>query len=463
MLIEAALTSGLGTRTCPIACTPTPPTLPERSGGPNGNNARINEEHHPDQQRYCTLPLLDPPRNPPGTPIFLPPMDIPIELSGNFMELRSDHFHSGLDMKTQGREGFPVKAAGRRLGQPDKISPWGYGKAVYVDHPNGYTTVYGHLSSLAGAVAEAALDGQYKARNFDVDLTFERGRLPVTAGQVMAYSGNTGGSSAPHLHFEVRRTSDQHALDPEAYGMEVPDNVPPVIIGRPHRPAGHRRPATSPYPTGAEGFPVVAKNDTTYTLKDGLNPAAFGTVGLSVNTIDRYSNSSNQCGIRLLRGERGRHAGLQRPPGRGRLRPAALCRCLHGLRAVQGQRHELQPLLQAAEQQAGALRERGRPRPHHRGARQGPCGAGEGHRRQRQPQHLHLRAAWGHGRRGQGLAGGTPSGELFRYDKENVLTREDLRFTLPPNALYADERLTYIHSAPAPSAPWPRYTTCTTR
>lgn len=226
-------------------------------------------------------------------------MDIPITVAGNFMELRTNHFHSGLDMKTNGVIGQPVKAVADGWVSRIKISPWGYGKAVYVDHPSGYTTVYGHLDRLNGAIAKATMDAQYAARDFSIDRYYTKGELPVKAGEVIAFSGNTGGSTAPHLHFEVRRTSDQHALDPEAYGMDVSDRVPPTISGI-RIEALDSTSRTSPYASGARGIAVYALNDSTFHLKPGSNPAAFGRIGISVNAIDRYSGSSNTCGIRSL-------------------------------------------------------------------------------------------------------------------------------------------------------------------
>jgi hypothetical protein len=235
----------------------------------------------------------------PPHPMFRPPLDIPIEVAGNFMELRTNHFHSGLDMKTEGRIGLAVKAAADGWVSRIKISPWGYGKAVYVDHPSGYTTVYGHLSRLNGPAAAACLDAQYKARDFSIDRYYAKGELPVAEGETIAFSGNTGGSTAPHLHFEVRRTSDQHALDPQAYGMHPVDDVPPKISGIRIEPLDSSS-RVSPYMPGAVGLPVIAVNDSTYMLKPGTNIAASGIVGVSVNVTDHYSNSSNTCGIRYL-------------------------------------------------------------------------------------------------------------------------------------------------------------------
>lgn len=227
-------------------------------------------------------------------------MDLPIEVAGNFMELRSNHFHSGLDMKTNGHIGQPVMAVADGWVSRIKVSPWGYGKAVYVDHPSGYTTVYGHLDRLNGLIAKKLLDLQYANRSFSVDQYYKRGELPVAQGEVIAFSGNTGGSTAPHLHFEVRRTSDQHALDPQAYGMHAPDKVYPSISGV----RIHLLDSTSkaePYPAGNLGFATVQLNDSTYGLKPGMEVSAYGQVGLAFNVIDRYSNSNNTCGIRAMK------------------------------------------------------------------------------------------------------------------------------------------------------------------
>ena len=232
-------------------------------------------------------------------PQFQQPMEIPLSLSGNFMELRSDHFHSGLDMRTESREGIPVRAAGSGWVSRIKVSPWGYGHALYIDHPNGYTTVYGHLRNYTGAIAKAVRRAQYKAKSFEVDLTFGPSELPVEQGDIVAHSGNSGGSSGPHLHFEVRRTSDQHALDPEQYGMEVGDSIAPVFLGLRIDPLDTLA-RVQPYPGKARGHVLTGRNGA-YTVKGEVTPKAWGTVGLSVNVIDRYNNSSSTCGIRSLK------------------------------------------------------------------------------------------------------------------------------------------------------------------
>ncbi len=232
------------------------------------------------------------------SPRYIMPMDIPLELSGNFMEPRNDHFHSGLDMRTQGREGIPVKAVADGWVSRIKISPWGYGKAVYIDHGDGHTSVYGHLKELKGAAAEYCLDAQYRAKDFSIDAYPDKGVVPVKQGDVIGLSGNTGGSGGPHLHFEIRRTADQRALDPEAHGFNVKDRTPPEIRGvRIH--ALNDTSSTGPYPAGAKGFAAQGGSGR-YTLRPGDGPAGYGTVGLSIHTLDRYDNSSAKFGVRKI-------------------------------------------------------------------------------------------------------------------------------------------------------------------
>jgi murein DD-endopeptidase MepM/ murein hydrolase activator NlpD len=227
---------------------------------------------------------------------YISPMDLPIELSGNFMEPRNDHFHSGLDMRTMGREGIPVRAVAEGWVSRIKISPYGYGKAVYIDHPDGHTTVYGHLQRLTGEVGKACLDQQYRQKDFSIDWTPEKGALPLKRGEVFALSGNTGGSGGPHLHFEVRNTGNQHALDPEVLGFSVADHVPPEIHGiRLYALTDSSR--IAPYPDQEVGYAAQGGSGK-YTLKS--LPRAFGTVGIAVNTFDRYDSGSAKCGVRRI-------------------------------------------------------------------------------------------------------------------------------------------------------------------
>jgi len=375
----------------------------------------------------------------PKEPQFTSPLNIPLSLSGNFMELRSDHFHSGLDMRTEGREGLDVKAAGDGWVSRIKVSPWGYGKALYIDHPEGYSTVYGHLSAYMGVIADTLLARQYQARSFEVDLEFSRNALPVKKNQVVALSGNTGGSGGPHLHFEVRRTGDQHALDPERYGMNVPDDVAPIFSGL-RIDALDSAARVQPYPGGARGF-VVAASGNSYTLKDGTVPEALGTVGFAVNVIDRYTNSSSTCGIRSLKvsvdGAPVFSASLDEVDfGLNRYANAYMDyalfkdndmhynRCyklpnnklgIYGRETAQGR------ITITAGEEKKILVEAVDPNGNRSELRFTLRGAA--------PEKA---AAW---------AMPASPGQLFRHDRENTIANASARFTLPANALYADERV----------------------
>lgn len=355
------------------------------------------------------------------------------------MELRTGHFHSGLDMRTEGREGLDVKAAEDGWVSRVKVSPWGYGKALYIEHPNGYTTVYGHLRNYVGTIADAVLDRQYKAREFDVDFVFEKGELPVKKGQLVAHSGNSGGSSGPHLHFEVRRTGDQHALDPERFGMEVPDSAAPTFIGLRIDPLDSNA-RVQPYPGKARGF-VAAGAGGTYTLKGGVTPEALGIVGLSVNVIDRYSNSWSTCGIRSLK------VIVDDKP----VFSAVLDEIDFGL-----QRYADAYMDYALFKGNDMNYNRCYKLPNNRLSiygkelAQGRITLASGQRSQ-----VTVEAVDANGNRSElrfNLKGAdllkaatwprpSAEGQYFNYDRENTLTTPDLRFTLPPNSLYADERL----------------------
>lgn len=152
---------------------------------------------------------------------FANPLNIAIHASGNFGELRGSHFHAGLDIKTQQRIGLPVYAPADGYVSRIKVSTWGYGKALYIDHPNGMTTVYGHLSSYEGAIAQRVFDTHYKQRVFEIEIFPKRNEIPVKKGDIIAYTGNTGGSGGPHLHYEFRDTKTQAIVNPLSWGMKA--------------------------------------------------------------------------------------------------------------------------------------------------------------------------------------------------------------------------------------------------
>jgi hypothetical protein len=159
---------------------------------------------------------------------FRNPLNIPILLAGNFGECRPGHFHSGIDIKTEGKENLPVFAAADGYISRVKMEPGGFGHGVYITHPNGFTTLYAHLNNFFPALQKLVHQTQYANKEWTLDLNFPPEKFPVTKGQQIARSGNTGGSSAPHLHFEIRDSKTEHPLNPQLFGFKIIDHLSPV-------------------------------------------------------------------------------------------------------------------------------------------------------------------------------------------------------------------------------------------
>lgn len=226
-----------------------------------------------------------------GLPELAKPVDIPIMLSGNFGELRSNHFHSGIDIKTQGRTGLPIYSAYDGYVSRIVVSPWGFGRAIYVTHPAiGLTTVYGHLQLFSPKIDEPVRKKQYEQETFSIDLEFEPGEIPVAKGEKIALSGNSGSSGGPHLHMDVRDTKTGETMDPLPYYKKyIQDNVAPEVR------------SIALYPEPGEGsvdnssVPEVklpAQFNTPFT--------AWGKVIPAIKAYDRMSNTSNIYGVKHL-------------------------------------------------------------------------------------------------------------------------------------------------------------------
>lgn len=222
---------------------------------------------------------------------FKNPLDIDLKLSGTFGELRSNHFHSGLDIKTNQRTGLKVYATAAGYVSRIKIERYGYGKAIYITHPNGYTSVYAHLSKLSPRIEEYLKKKQYAKESYEIQLFPGDLDLRVDQGEVVAYSGNSGGSGGPHLHFEIR-DSAARPINPMMMGIEIPDTKQPLVK------------QIMAYPLD-ESSTINGKNKPAQLrlipLKNGgfktekLN--AYGLIGIGVNTSDRQNGSNNQNGV----------------------------------------------------------------------------------------------------------------------------------------------------------------------
>ncbi|HCN83354.1 MAG TPA: M23 family peptidase, partial [Sphingobacteriaceae bacterium] len=162
---------------------------------------------------------------------FRQPLDLSPALASSFGEIRSNHLHSGLDYRTNQREGYPVYAVADGSVARLRVQIGGFGNAVYISHPNGYTSVYAHLQRFNARIAKTIKDYQYRTQCYDVDFPLLLTDIPVKKGEIIAWSGNTGGSEGPHLHFEIRDSKTEEIINPQLFGIEIPDKIKPVIRG----------------------------------------------------------------------------------------------------------------------------------------------------------------------------------------------------------------------------------------
>jgi hypothetical protein len=241
----------------------------------------------------CILSITEGPKK---TDILIPPLDIPLVLSANFGELRTGHFHSGVDFKTDGVTGKNVYAAADGFVYRIVVSPTGFGRALYIRHPNGMSTVYGHLESFIPDIEDYVKEQQYRKRNFSVNIFPDEKQFTVNKGDLIAFSGNSGSSMGPHLHFEVRQSSGEKPLDPLQY-YNIDDNIKPVIN------------SVAIYPV-RKGSTIKGSNNKLiarakgsggrYTINQGVPIRVSGPVGFGINAHDYLDNSWNKCGIRIV-------------------------------------------------------------------------------------------------------------------------------------------------------------------
>ena len=226
-------------------------------------------------------------------PQFGVPFDFPLLLSGNFGELRSNHFHGGLDFKTQGVTGKPLLAIADGYISKVTVTAGGYGNALYITHDNGYTSVHGHLDRFLPEIARLVREKQYEEESFVVTLEFGPQEFRVKQGEVVAYAGNTGYSFGPHLHMEIRTTDTNEPIDPlPFYKDKITDNIAPratriMVYGG----------VNASIPQSSLGIPIT------------LNPQqlseapilAWGCISAAISANDYMNGTTNNYGVRYVR------------------------------------------------------------------------------------------------------------------------------------------------------------------
>ncbi len=226
--------------------------------------------------------------------IFRSPVNYPIKLSANFGEVREGHFHSGIDIKTGGVTGKNIYAVADGYINRINVSANGFGNALYITHPNGYMTIYAHLLSFSPNIEAYVKNQQYEQKSFRVTLHPDKNEFPVRMGDIIAKSGNTGGSLGPHLHFEIRNAKNQHPVNPLLFHFKIKDNMNP-IINRIHL-----------YPLSKDSYIDSSYEKRVYKVKgsngyyklehDRIIPAQ-GIIGVGIETLDYLNGSWNKCAV----------------------------------------------------------------------------------------------------------------------------------------------------------------------
>lgn len=224
---------------------------------------------------------------------FRSPLGIPLYLAGNFGEIRSNHFHSGLDIKTNQREGLPVYAVADGYVSRLRVQIGGFGNALYINHPNGVTSVYAHLQRFEPNTATRVKSLQYEKQSFPIDVVLTPIEIRVKKGDIIAYSGNTGGSAGPHLHFELRNSKTEETINPLTLGIKIKDTVKPqmsaLYLYKTNKTVFNEN-------TPKQYFATSGSNGT-YSLGTTGTISVNGEFGLGLTAFDQQSGSANHNGV----------------------------------------------------------------------------------------------------------------------------------------------------------------------
>ncbi|MBM3917375.1 MAG: M23 family metallopeptidase [Sphingomonadales bacterium] len=220
------------------------------------------------------------------------PMASPVELSAGFGDLRPNHFHMGIDLRTFGKENLPIYAIQDGFVSRMRVSSVGYGWVLYIDHPNGYTSVYAHCNQFAPNIQQFYLDTSKALQQNELDLMLPKNLIAVKKGELVALSGNTGGSSGPHLHFELRDTKTEHALNPFLHGFHTSDNGQPILSG------------VRIYAVDTNGYEIQGKSVNVVMGQNvhrvDLAPGFLSTgqrIAMAINVTDQFTPGGRSLGL----------------------------------------------------------------------------------------------------------------------------------------------------------------------
>ena len=227
---------------------------------------------------------------------FANPLGIPMSLSANFGELRPNHWHMGLDLRTDQKENYPVLASADGYVAHIGIRPSSFGRFIIINHPNGYSTLYAHLNKFYPDLEKYVREKQTENESWAIELDFSENDFKVKKGKEIGKSGNTGGSQGPHLHFEIRDTETDRSLNPLLFGMPLHDDVPPVLL----RLAMYDR-SISTYDQTPKLF-ALKKTGSEYLIpKMPVLKTGFNTVSFAIQAVDKFPASQNSNGIYTAR------------------------------------------------------------------------------------------------------------------------------------------------------------------
>ena len=216
-------------------------------------------------------------------PQYPNPVKIPVYLSATFAEIRTNAFHAGVDIRTQGVEGKEVFAVADGYVSRIGVSPFGYGKVLYITHDDGFTSVYAHLSKFNKKIGEFVKMKQYENKSFSQNILLEEDVFPIKRGDFLGFTGNSGGSGGPHLHYEIRYTDTQEPVNPIFFGLKIKDNIKPCIKG------------LAIYPL--ENSIVNGSNSPLYTYSlDNPSFEVGGDIAFGINVLDQADGSNNKNG-----------------------------------------------------------------------------------------------------------------------------------------------------------------------